>query len=203
MSISYEPGWSPGCLILSGGAYFAEMTRDQFFDFCARNPDVPFERTAAGDLLVTTPAGADSSRRNSELTAQLAIWNKRDGAGVVFDCSAGFWLPNKALRSPDAAWVRRDRWEALSQVDREKFAPLAPDFVAELRSKSDRLSQLRGKMQEYVGSGVRLAWLIDPWERCVEVYRPDRDVVVWSAPAVVAGDPELPGFTLDCAPLWS
>lgn len=203
MSVSGEPTFSLMPLILSGGAYFADMTREQFFDFCARNPDVPFERTAEGDLVIRTPAGADSSRRNSILTHQLLNWNDRDAGGVVFDCSAGFWLPNKALRSPDAAWVRRERWDALSRDDREKFAPLAPDFVVELRSRTDRLAHLRAKMQEYVENGVRLAWLIDPVERRVEVYRPGQTPLVLDAPAAVAGDPELLGFTLDLEPIWT
>lgn len=203
MSVSGDPTFSLMPLILSGGAYFADMTREQFFDFCARNPDVPFERTAEGDLVIRTPAGADSSRRNIKLAAQLSNWSDRDASGIAFDPSAGFWLPNKALRSPDAAWVRRERWDALSRDEREKFAPLAPDFVVELRSRTDRLAHLRAKMQEYVENGVRLAWLIDPVERRVEVYRPGQTPLVLDAPAAVAGDPELPGFTLDLEPIWT
>lgn len=194
--------WTTNSLTLSGGAYFAEMSRDQFFDFCQRNPDVPFERTAEGDLVIMTPAGSESGRQNMQLSIQLGVWSNQDGTGIAFDSSTGFWLPSGAMRSPDAAWVRRERWEALSRDDREKFAPLAPDFVAELRSKNDRSAQLRAKMQEYAANGVRLGWLIDPVERRVEIYRPGQPATIVESPSQIAADPELPGFTLDLTKIW-
>jgi Uma2 family endonuclease len=161
-----------------------------------------FERNASGELVIMTPAGSESSRRNLEVSRQMANWSKQDGTGIAFDSSGGFWLPNGAMRSPDAAWIRRERWEALSNDERKKFAPLAPDFVVELRSETDRLSQLRVKMQEYVDNGVRLGWLIDPIDRRVEIYRPGQAPTIVDAPTQVTGDPELPGFTLDLTAIW-
>jgi Uma2 family endonuclease len=202
MSIYNSPSWTSDRLILSGGDYFAAMSRDQFFDFCRRNPDVSFERTAEGDLVITTPAGSDAGRRNMELSLQVALWSKNDGTGVAFDSSTGFWLPNGAMRSPDASWVRRERWDALSRTEQKKFAPLAPDFVVELRSETDRMAHLRDKMQEYAENGVRLGWLIDPVDRRVEVYRPGRARENLEAPTQISADPELPGFTLDLSAIW-
>jgi Uma2 family endonuclease len=194
--------WTFNSLTLSGGAYFAAMSRDQFFDFCQRNPEVPLERTAEGDLVITTPASGDSGRRNIKLTSQLDHWSDRDGTGITFDSSTGFWFPSGAMRSPNAAWVRRERWEALSADERKKFPPLTPDFVVELRSESDRLAALRAKMQEYADNGVRLGWLIDPVERRVEIYRPGQSPAIVESPSQIAADPELPGFTLDLTTIW-
>jgi Uma2 family endonuclease len=202
MSIDTFNSWSPEGLVLSGDSYFADMTRDEFFDFCQCNPNVPMERTAEGDLLIMTPAGFESSRRNGELMGQLSAWSKRDDTGEAADSSGGFWLPNGAMRSPDAAWIRRDRLKTVGAAEREKFLPLAPDFVAELRSPTDRLTVLRKKLQEYVDNGVRLAWLIDPIERRVEVYRPGVAPEILDRPTQVSGDPELPGFTLELTPIW-
>lgn len=191
---------TPSPLVLHTGPGVAGMTHDQFFDFCELNPDLRIERSAEGDLIIMTPSGMDSSRQNAELVWQLTNWSKQDGTGLVFDSSAGVWLPNGAMRSPDAMWIRRDRWDSLE--DRQKFGHLAPDFVAEIRSATDRLSYLRAKLQEFVDNGVRLGWLIDPLERRVEAYRPDQEPVMFENPASVSGDPELAGFVLDLAPIW-
>ncbi len=179
------------------------LSDDELFELCGRNPELRIERTSEGDLIVMTPAGGESSHRNLEVVVALGAWAKQDGTGIAFDASAGFLLPNGAMRSPDAAWVQRPRWQALEPEQRRRFVPLAPDFVLELRSPSDRLPDLRAKMEEYRSCGVRLGWLIDPEERRVHVYRPALPPEVLEAPTRVTGDPELPGFVLDLEPIWS
>ncbi len=201
MSIA-SPDWIATPLVLQGGSGLANMSRDEFFEFCQLNRDLRIERTAEGDLVIMTPAGAESGRRNFEISLQLGIWSKQDGGGIGFDSSTGFWLPNGAERSPDASWIQRQRWESLSENDREKFPRLVPDFVIELRPKSDRLNRVRAKLKEFIDQGVRLGWLIDPIERRVEIYRPGQEPIVLDNPVSVAGDPELPGFTLDLRPIW-
>jgi Uma2 family endonuclease len=126
-----------------------DLTEKQFFELCQKNRDYRFERTATGELLIMPPAGSDTSRRNADITFQLQAWNRQSNLGVVFDSSAGFKLPNGSDRSPDASWVKRERWEALTPEQQETFAPLSPDFVVELRSPSDSLKALQTKMQEY------------------------------------------------------
>src|SRR2546423_12655797 len=142
------------------------------------------------------PTSSDTGRRNSELNYQLREWSKRDGTGECFDSSAGFTLPNGAKVSPDASWVRKDRYAALTQEERDAFAPLCPDFVVELRSKSDRLQPLQAKMQEYVAQGAQLGWLIDPVTKTVYVYRPQQEVVTLRAPETLSCVTVLPGFML-------
>lgn len=178
------------------------LSDEELFELCARNPELRIERTAGGDLIVMTPAGGASGYRNSEIIAALAGWAKRDGTGVAFDSATGFFLPNGAMRSPDAAWVLRSRLEPLSDEAREKFLPLCPDFVVELRSPSDRLPDVQAKMEEYRDNGARLGWLIDPQERRIHAYRPGQAVDVLENPSQIAGDPELPGFVLDLTPIW-
>jgi Uma2 family endonuclease len=176
---------------------------EELFEFCALNPELRIERTAEGDLIVGTPAGWGSGHRSAEIVRALTAWASADGTGLVSDSSAGFLLPNGAMRSPDASWVLRSRLAAVSPEDRERFLPLSPDFVMELRSPSDRLPDLQAKMEEYRQTGVRLGWLIDPRERRVHIYRPGQAVAVLGDPTEVAGDPELPGFLLDLGPVWA
>lgn len=176
---------------------------EELFEFCARNPELRIERTAKGDLIVMTPVGGESGHRTLEIAVALGLWARHDGTGVAFDSSTGFLLPNDALRVPDAAWVARSKLEALSAQEKQRFLPLCPDFVVELRSPSDRLADLRAKMEEYRQHGARLGWLIDPEARRVHVYRPGRPVEVLEDPTEVAGDPELPGFLLDLGPVWA
>ncbi len=167
-----------------------------FLQLCRNNPDLRLERTATGELLVMAPAGSDSGARNASLSAQLFNWTQADGTGVAFDSSAGFTLPNGAIRSPDASWITRGRWEALSRESRRKFAPLCPDFVVELRSPDDRLPALQEKLREYMDNGARLGWLIDPERGNVEVYRQGRRSEELEHPATLSGEDVLPGFTL-------
>ena len=179
-----------------------ELTEDQFFDFCRINGELRIERTADGELEIMPPAGSATGDRNAEITMQLRIWAKRDGSGLTFDSSAGFTLPNGATRSPDASWIARERWEQVPPDKRDRFAPICPDFVVELRSPSDRLSTLHDKLAEYVANGARLGWLLDPPTRQVYVYRPGVPVACLENPDQVSGDPVLPGFRLDVREVW-
>ncbi|MGL5082431.1 MAG: Uma2 family endonuclease [Microcoleaceae cyanobacterium] len=172
------------------------VTDELFWDLCQVNPDLRLERTAAGELIVNPPTGSETSNYNLGVAARVWIWNEQTQLGKAFDSSGGFKLPNGAIRSPDAAWVRLDRWESLSQEQRQKFAPLAPDFALELMSPSDRLVDAQEKMQEYMDNGVRLGWLINPSEATVEIYRPGQPVQVLSIPARLKGEDVLPGFEL-------
>jgi len=178
------------------------LTREQFARLCQENRDLRFELTAQQELVIMPPAGSETGWRNGILTSYLVTWARSDGTGLAFDSSAGFTLPNGAIRSPDAAWVRRERWTALSQDQRKEFAPLCPDFVVELRSPTDRLSDLQYKMQEYSDNGARLGWLIDPIDKRAHVYRPGQLVELLDNPATLSGDPVLPGFVLPVHDLW-
>ena len=168
-----------------------------FWRLCRSNPDLRLERSARGEVIVMAPAGSDSGMRNAGLTAQLWVWNRDSGLGVVFDSSAGFTLPNGAVRAADAAWMTLERWKAVPAGDRRKFAPLCPDFVVEIASPSDTPEDTRLKMREYLDQGVRLGWLLDPGSGLVEIYRPGRPVETLDRPATLSGEDVLPGFTLD------
>jgi Uma2 family endonuclease len=180
-----------------------DLTDEQFFQLCQNNRDLRFERTAKGEILIMPPTGGETSKRNFEVAVQLGIWNKQTNLGVCFDSNGGFTLPNGADRSPDVSWVRRERWEALTPEQREKFVPLCPDFVVELRSPSDSLEKVREKMREYMDNGARLGWLLNPQDQQVEIYRPDRDVEILGNPATLSGEDVLPGFVLDLIPIMS
>jgi Uma2 family endonuclease len=173
------------------------LDEQQFMKLCSANPDLRLELSAQGDLLIMAPAGTDSGGRNMELSMQLAVWAKRTGLGRVFDSSTGYKLPNGAIRSPDASWIARDRWDALSPEQKKTFAPICPDFVVELRSPTDTRKSAQEKMQEYIGQGARLGWLIDPIAGEVEVYRPGRLVELLKGPTTLSGEDVLPGFVLD------
>jgi Uma2 family endonuclease len=175
----------------------APLTDRLFLGLCRANPDLRLERTATGELIITPPAGSDSSGRNFELAGQLYNWAKANPLGVCFDSSGGFTLPNGAIRAPDASWVARDHWDALTPAEQKRFAPVCPDFVIELRSASDPLRDVRAKMREYRDQGTRLGWLIDPRRSVVEIYRSRRRVEVLTAPATLSGEDVLPGFVVD------
>jgi len=178
------------------------LSLEQFRELCRANPDLRIERSATGVVMIMPPTFSDSGNRNFNLNVQLGVWAEQDGTGLGFDSSTGFTLPNGAIRSPDAAWVRRERWDALSAEQKASFAPICPDFVVELRSASDRLNTLQDKMQEYLDNGASLGWLIDRPDRVVYVYRRDRPVQVLENPETLSGDPELPGFTLGLEKIW-
>ncbi|AVH69807.1 Uma2 family endonuclease [Nostoc sp. 'Lobaria pulmonaria (5183) cyanobiont'] len=174
-----------------------DLTDEQFFQMCQKNSNYRFERTASGEILIMPPTGSDTGRRNVKITTQLDIWNSESSLGEVFDSSTGFTLPNGAERSPDVSWVKIERWNALTPEQQEKFAPICPDFVVELRSRTDSLKELQEKMQEYIENGTQLGWLIDRKNNRVEIYRPGKDVEVLDNPASLSGENVLPGFVLD------
>lgn len=169
---------------------------DQLFAFCAENRELRIERSAGGEILITSPTGGETGRRSFALTGQLFAWIERGGGGVGFDSSTGFILSNGAERSPDLAWVSQSRWDALTPEQRRKFVPLCPDFVLELRSPSDELSELQAKMDEYLACGAQLGWLIDADAKRVYVYRPGEATLLLEQPSEVGGDPVLHGFSV-------
>ena len=180
-----------------------QVTVEQFEALAAVNRDLRLERTSHGELIVNPPTGGESGQRNSSLTAQLDRWNEAyEDLGVVFDSSTGFILPNGAIRSPDASWVQRKRWEVLTAEQRRGFVPLCPNFVVELRSASDNLSKLQEKMQEYKENGAQLGWLIDSQNQQVEIYCPGESVEILEHPTELSGETVLPGFILNLRRIW-
>ncbi|WP_309729110.1 Uma2 family endonuclease [Chamaesiphon sp. OTE_75_metabat_556] len=179
-----------------------QMSEAQFYEFCHRNPNLRIERNPNGEVIVMPPAFSDTGNRNNKIGYQLTRWTEERENGEAFDSSAGFTLPNGAVRSPDASWIRLDRWNALTEAQKASFAPICPDFVVELRSASDTLKSLQTKMQEYIENGARLGLLIDRQTRTVYCYRADGSVAVLNQPERVSCDPELPGLTLQMAKIW-
>jgi len=178
------------------------MNDEEFFEFCQLNPELRIERTSEGDIIVMSPTGGKTGRRNAKLIARVTNWAEQDATGQVFDSSTVFILPNSAGRSPDVCWVRNGRWNSLTAKEQEQFPPLCPDFVVELRSQSDSLKNLKEKMEEYIANGAQLGWLIDPVEHKVQIYRPDAAAEVLDDPKEVSGEPLLKGFVLDVQSLW-
>lgn len=178
------------------------VTHEQFQQLAAVNRDLRLERTVTGELIVMSPTGSETGNRNLDIEGQLWLWNRQTKLGVAFNSSSGFHLPNGADRSPDASWVKLARWEALTREEQEGFAPLCPDFVVELRSKSDNVEPLREKMREYRSNGASLGWLIDRKNRKVEIYRQSREVEILDNPSTLSGEDILPGFVLDLTEVW-
>jgi Uma2 family endonuclease len=178
------------------------ISDDELEELARLNRDLRIERNAEGEIIIMPPTGGNSGRRNFSLIAAFGVWEKQDGTGVAFDSSTGFFLPNGAERSPDLAWIKAARWEALTPEQRERFVPLCPDFVVEIRSPSDSLAELSAKLEEYVANGASLGWLIDPYERRIHVHRPGRVVECLAEPTEISGDPVLPGFVLATKALW-
>lgn len=177
-------------------------TAAEFWELCQANPDLRLERTATGEVVIMPPAFTETGRYNSAISGQLWRWNDDHQIGIVFDSSAGFTLPNGAIRSPDTSWVTKSRWHALTTAEKYGFAAICPDFVVELRSSSDSQKTLRAKMQEYLENGAQLGWLIEPQARTVEIYEPGEAVETLHDPATVAGDPLLPHFVLNLQKVW-
>ncbi|MGV0026438.1 Uma2 family endonuclease [Phormidesmis priestleyi] len=172
------------------------LTDEQFYQLCIHNPQLVIERNAKGVLIVMSPVGGDSGNREADYIIDLGNWNRQTKLGKVFSSSTLFKLPGGSDRSPDVAWIELSRWQALTPEQRKRFPPIAPDFVIELRSRTDDLMTLQEKMQEYLDSGVRLGWLFNPQDQQVELYRQGQDKEVKSLPAQLSGETVLPGFTL-------
>lgn len=180
-----------------------KFSDQELYEIDAANEDLRIETNAEGDFEIMPPPFPETSRRNWDIDLQLGVWAKKDKSGVCFESSAKFTLPNGAKRMPDAAWILKERYFALPQTEREeRFAQIAPDFVIELRSKSDRLAVLQKKMKEYAENGVRLGWLIDPYKKRAHIYRADKTVEVLEKPEKVLGEDVLRGFELDLTEIW-
>jgi Uma2 family endonuclease len=179
------------------------VVNDQFFEFCQANKELRIERTAQGDCEIMAPTGGTTGWRNSGLTAQLYNWAEREGSGVVFDSSSGFILPNGAIRSPDVSWVKKSRLATLTPEQKQRFLPLCPDFVIELRSPSDNLIALQDKMQEYIENGASLGWLIDTETRQILVFQAQKKLFSLEKPEVLSANEVLMGFELDMQKIWN
>jgi Uma2 family endonuclease len=175
---------------------------DQFFQLCVNNRDFRFERNAQGDLVIMSPTGGETGERNSEINFQLRLWNHRSKLGKVFDSSTGFKLPKGGNRSPDASWIPLEKWHNLTPEQQKKFLPLCPDFLIELLSATDSLSETRKKMQEYMDNGAKLAWLINRKDKQVEIYRQEKPVEILDNPISLSGEDVLPEFTLEMELIW-
>ena len=189
-------------VVLNFALVMSRLRGHDFFNFCQANDRWRLELTKEGNLIIMMPAGLGTAERNSRLNQLLANWTDEDGTGKCYDSSAGYILPNGAQLSPDASWIRKERVAALSKKVQEKFAPLCPDFVVELRSRTDRLKPLQAKLEEYIENGAQLGWLIDPYKRKVYVYRSGLPMQKLDEPETISGDPVLPGFVLPVARLW-
>ncbi|MGB3514762.1 MAG: Uma2 family endonuclease [Microcoleaceae cyanobacterium] len=179
-----------------------DLTDEQFWQLCQENDDLRFERSATGELIIMSPTGGNTGKRNVKIITQLDIWNSQENLGEVFDSNTGFTLPNGADKSPDASWVSRKQWDYLTLEEQDKFVPLCPDFVVELMSPSDTLEKTRTKMKEYMENGAKLGWLINRKKRQLEIYRPTQDVEILENPQTVSGEKVLPGFVLDLTLIW-
>ena len=185
----------PG-MVVRLGPLRSRLTNEEFEEFCAQNPELRIEMTSEGVMIIMLPVTPEGSSRNFKLTARFGAWAEADGTGVGFESSAGFTLPNGAKRSPDVSWMRKERWDALTPEQRNEFTHICPDFVVELRSKTDRLRTLQNKMKEYMTNGAQLGWLIDPIRHQVHVFHADSSVEILDHPPVISGEPLLPGFVL-------
>jgi Uma2 family endonuclease len=189
-------------LVVDFSPLATKVSDDELAELCRLNPELQFERTSEGELVVMSPTGGKTSLRNAWLIAQVMNWAEKDRTGLVFDSSALFTLANTAKRSPDVAWVNNERWNRLSLKEQDEFPPVCPDFVVELRSRTDRLTPLKDKMQEYIDNGAQLGWLIDPQERKIHVYRPGIPPEVLDNPQTISGEALLKNFVLEVRTLW-
>ncbi|MDF5721546.1 MAG: Uma2 family endonuclease [Rhizonema sp. PD37] len=180
-----------------------QMTDEQFFEFCQINRDLRIERNEFGDISIMSPTGSETGNREFSILGQLWAWCEQDNTGLAFSSSAGFKLSTGADRSPDASWIKLERWNTLSSEQQKQFAPICPDFVIELRSPSDNLKPMLEKMAEYMREpGIQLGWLIDRLNRKVYIYRPGIPEECLDNPASVSGNPVLPGFVLNMSKIW-
>ncbi len=180
----------------------ARLTEKQFDELCQNHPDLKFELSAKGELIVMPPTSMESGWRNNDLGYEVTTWARKDKTGIIFDSSTMFTFPNGAKRSPDVSWILKKRVEKLSLAERRKFARIVPDFIIELRAPSDALEDLQNKMAEYIQNGVRLGWLIDPMEKKVHIYRTNGEVEILENPKKVSGEDVLIGFELSVREIW-
>lgn len=181
---------------------FVELSDDQFYQLCVNHQELKFERTAQGELVIVSPVGGVGGSREADLIADLVYWNRHSQLGRVFSSSTCFKLPNGSDRSPDAAWITKENWDRLTIEQQQKFPPICPDFVIELRSKSDAIAPLQQKMQEYLSNGLRLGWLINPQDRQVEIYTANQSKQILNYPQQIDGADVLPGFVQNLSFLW-
>ncbi|MEA5532892.1 Uma2 family endonuclease [Crocosphaera sp. XPORK-15E] len=179
-----------------------KLTDEQFYQLCQDNRDLRFERNSNGDMVIMPPTGGETGNRNIEIAYQLQSWSRQNKLGIAFDSSTGFKLPNGADRSPDASWIPLKKWNSLTSKQRQKFLPLCPDFVIELRSPSDNLKTLQDKMKEYLDNGTKLGWLINPQDKRVEIYRQRKEVEILDNPQTLSGEDFLPDFVLNLELIW-
>jgi len=178
------------------------MSEEEFFQFCQMNDTLEFERDSQGNIILMSPTGSFTGNFNSRISGYLFVWNENSHLGEVFDSSTGFTLPNGAVRSPDVSWVKSEKWNLITESQKEQFAPICPDFVVEIRSKSDGLKYLQNKMEEYISNGTQLGWLIDRFEEKVYVYRITGGIFIHDTLNVkLSGETILPGFVLDLGSL--
>jgi len=179
-----------------------QLTDDEFYQICRANPDVKFERNVKGEIVIVSPTGGETGKRNAGIIADFVIWNRKYKLGVCFDSSTCFKLPNGANRSPDVSWIKQERWDGLSVKEKEKFPPISPDFVLELMSPTDTLSETQAKMIEYLENQVQLGWLINPKTQRVEVYRLGKEIEILQSPSTLSGEDILPEFVLNLTEIW-
>jgi Uma2 family endonuclease len=182
--------------------HIIQLSDDQFYQLCRNNPEIKFERNSKGEIIIVPPTGGGTGNRNIEIGADFVIWNRQAKLGILFDSSTCFKLPNGANRSPDVSWISNQRWNTLTTEQKEKFPPIAPDFVLELMSPTDSLKETQAKMQEYMSNGVKLGWLINRKLRQVEIYRLGQPVEILENPTQILGEDILPGFILDLQMIW-
>jgi len=178
------------------------MTDEQFYQFCVLNPELRIERTADKYILIMPPTNSDTGNRNAELVVDVGTWNRKTKSGKIFDSSTGFKLPNGAERSPDVAWIRNERWQAIPEEQKQRFAPVTPDFIVEIRTGDQNIAYLKDKMEEYMSCGCRLAWLIDPKNRKTWVYYENGDIQTLPFETPLNGGEVLPGFELRLADIF-
>ena len=182
-----------------------KMGMDDFYAFCALNKDLRIERDREGNVIIMPPVYTETGFYEGEAFGELRSWNKKNGnPGRVFSPSAGFTLPNGAVRSADASWLSKEKWNALKKEARKSFAPVVPEFIVEIRSSTDKEDKLYEKMEEWIENGVLLAWLLDPILEQARVYRADGSIsVIKSFEEALSGEEVLPGFTFELSSLRS
>lgn len=188
--------------VINLSAFTDKISDRDLEKLCADNPETRFETTSTGRLIIMSPTGSESGRKNGQLFFQIELWNKQSKLGITFDSSTGFKLSNGATRSPDVTWIRLDRWHSLTKQQQRKFAPIDPDFVIELVSPTDEVTELQQKMTEYMNCGVKLGWLINPDEQQVEIYRHGQDKEILNNPVSLSGENIMPQLVVDLAEIF-